>query len=254
MPLAVRKALETIGLGDKAVRVLIVLLENGPMFVASVARAAKLNRTTTYGILKELSEKGLASSAKKDGVTRYQSIAPELLPGYIERRGKELLEMQAEISTLLPQIKLLRSKGSTLPKVQFFEGKEGMLQAFAGKLDNNKAKVIYEITGMDAGYEKLGPQFIDYYLKKRTAMKIKSEYIAPDTPFARKEAENDEKYYRQVKFIPAQYAMDTEISIYGDNVCIASFAAENPVAIVIEDETIAHTMKTLFDYVRSTAK
>ena len=253
MPPTIKRALESIGLGDKESRVLLVLLENGPMFAAAVARLAKLNRTTTYGILKELASKGLVSSSS-GAATKYQSISPELLPAYIERRGNELLEMQKQVSEVVPQLKLLRAKGKILPKVQFFEGKEGIEQAYEDKLTNRASKTIYEFTGMDAGYEGLGAKFVEYYLKKRTSAQIKSEYIAPDTPFARKEAENDEKYYRKVKFIPPQFAMETEISIYENKVSLTSFSTENPVSVLIEDENIAKTMKKLFDYVQSTAK
>lgn len=249
-----KKALEILGLGDKEIRILTVLLEIGPTQVATVARAAKLNRTTTYGILKVLSEQGLVTSSEQRGILRYQSIAPELLPSYIERRGKELFDMKEEVAALVPQIKLLRSKARALPKVQFFEGKEGIEQAYVDKLENNQGKVVYEFTGMDTTYEKLGPAFVDYYLKKRIGSRIKSSYIAPDTAFARKEAENDEKYYREVKFIPPQYTMETEISVYDDKVSLTSFSAENPATILIEDRNLARTMKNLFDYVRSTAK
>src|SRR3989338_3097502 len=105
-----KKALEAIGLGEKEVRVLTALLESGPTFAAAVARRAKLNRTTTYGILKELMQRGLVTSAEDRGVLRYQSIAPDMLPAYIKRKGKELLETKEEVEKLVPQIKLLRSK------------------------------------------------------------------------------------------------------------------------------------------------
>ena len=247
-----KKALHTLGLGDKEARIMVVLLETGPSPVASIARAAKLNRSTAYGILKILVELGLVTSSEQRGVLRYQSIAPELLPAYIERRGKELLDTKEEVAKIVPQIKLMRSKARILPKVQFFEGKEGIEQAYVDKLENNTEKIIHEFTGMDTTVEKLGASFADYYVKKRTGLRIKSEYIAPDTPFAREEAKNDEKYYREVSFIPAQYTMDTEISIYGNKVSMTSFSAENPVTILIEDENLARTMKNIFTYVRST--
>ncbi len=254
MPLAVKKSLEKLGLREKETQVLLVLLETGPMLVASLAKTARLNRTTTYGILKELAEVGLVTSTKQDGATRYQSIAPELLPAYIERRGRELLDTKEEVAKLVPQIKLLRSKARALPKVQFFEGKKGIEQAYEDKLENNKGKILYEFTGIDAGYEKLDRSFIEYYLKKRLALDVRSQYIAPDTSFAREQAKLDEKYIRKVKFIPPEYAMETEISIYDDKVSLTSFSVENPVTVLIEDENIARTMKKLFDYVRSTAR
>ncbi|HEY4517252.1 MAG TPA: helix-turn-helix domain-containing protein [Candidatus Paceibacterota bacterium] len=254
MPLAIKKALEKLGLREKEARVLLALLESGgPTFVASIARAAKLQRTTTYGILKDLSAAGLVTSAKKAGATQYQSIAPELLPAYIERRGQELLDTKEEVAKLVPQIKLLRSKAHVLPKVQFFEGTEGIEQAFEDKLENNADKALYEFTGMDAGYEKMNHKFIDYYLNKRARLKIFSKYISPDTPFAQQKALDDEKHFRKVKFIPAKYKMDTEISIYDNKVSLASFSSENPVAILIEDENLARTMKQIFDYIESTA-
>ncbi len=246
-----RNALKTIGLGEKATSVLLVLLERGAMYAAVLAREAKLNRTTTYGILKELAEKGLVSSEQKKGTTRYQSIAPELLPGYIERRGRELLEIKEEVSKLVPQIKLLRSKSASLPKVLFFEGKDAVEQAYEDKLENNNAKRLYEFTGMDAGYDELGQKFVDYYIKRRLELGIYSEYMAPDTPFARREGELDEKYLRKVKFIPPEYAMETEISIYDNKVSLTSFSAENPITVLIEDDNIAKTMKKIFDYVRA---
>lgn len=253
MPLAIKKSLEKLGLREKEARVVLVLLEHGPMLVAAIARAAKLNRTTTYGILKELAETGLVTSAKKDGLTRYQSIPPELLPGYIERRGKDLLDTKEEVAKLVPQIKMLRSKAAILPKVQFFEGVEGIEQAYEDKVENNKGKMLYEFTGMDAGYEKLGTRFIEYFLKKRLENNVRSEYMAPDTPFAREQAKNDEKYIREVKFMPSEFVMETEISIYDNKVSMTSFSAEHPVTILIEDENLARTMKKIFDYVRSTA-
>src|SRR3989344_970429 len=251
MPPTIKKALESIGLGDKEVRVLLVLLESGPLFAAAVARSAKLNRTTTYGILKELASKGLVSSSS-GAATKYQSIAPELLPAYIERRGNELLDMKKQVDELVPQLKLLRAKGKVLPKVRFFEGKDGIEQAFEDKLENNTGKALYEFTGMDAGYEKLGMQFIEYYLRKRTKMKIYSKYIAPDTAFAKEKARDDEKYFRKVRFIPAKYGMNTEISIYDNKVSMTSFSEENPAAILIEDENLAQTMRQIFDYIEST--
>lgn len=252
MPPIVRKALENIGLTDKQIKVLLVLLESGPMFAAAAAKRAMLNRTTTYGILKELCEIGLASSAKKENFVQYQSIEPGLLPGYIERRCDELTESKDQLAGALPQIKLLRTRGHTLPKVQFFEGKEGVEQAYEDTLENNKGKILHEITGIDAVYTKLDPKFVKYYLEKRTRLGIKSVYVTPGTELARDRSKDDEKYMRLAKFIPPRFTFDTEIAIYDNKVGIFSYALENPVAIIIEDDTIAHTMKTLFDYIEQT--
>lgn len=245
---SLKSGLKPLGLGEKETRVLLVLLENGPMLASSIAKTAKLNRTTTYGILKELSEKGLASSAERKGTTRFQSIAPELLPGYIERRQKELEEGKQQIADLLPQIALLRNRGRILPKVQFFDGRKGVEQAYEDTLENNPDKKLYEITGIDGVYANLDPDFVRYYIEKRARLGIHSTYITPETPLSHEAKKDDGKYLREAKFIPPEFSFNTEIAIYGNKVGMFSFALENPVAILIEDETIAKTMKTLFDF------
>lgn len=248
MPPVLAQAFKEVGLSTKESLVLCTLLEHGAMLASFVARSTKLNRTTTYGILKELTEKGLVSSAKKGGGTRYQSIAPESLPGYIERRREALAESKKGIEEMIPQIKLLRSKANTLPKVQFFEGKTGVQEAYFYTLETNKEKKLRNIVGIEGVYTKLDQKFVREFLKKRLSLGIKEEYVTPDSEAAREYKKNGESMAREGKFIPEKYAMDTEISIYDNRVSIFSFALENPVALIIEDETIARTMKTIFAY------
>jgi len=176
------------------------------------------------------------------------------LPDYIERRGREILDAKSRVGEAVPYMHLMRAKGRVLPKVQFFEGEEGIKQAYEDKLENNKSKVLYEFAGMEAGYKKLDQRWINYYLNKRVRLKIRAEYIVPDTPFAREKAKLDERLFRKARFISSEHDMETEISIYDDKVSLTSFSAENPVTVIIEDGAIARTMKKLFDYIESTSK
>lgn len=249
-----KKALETIGLNKNEVAVLLVLLERGPSLVSAIAKAAALNRSTTYGVLKLLSDKGLASSVKKEGSVRYQSIAPDQLPGYIERRRDVLAETKQQVAELVPQLQLLRSKGKTLPKVQFFEGEEGVKQAYEDTLENNTGKMLRDITGVDAVFRRLGEDWLKYYLQKRAKLDIKCFDLAPESEWARKSKSDDGKYFRTTKFLPAQYGFDAELVLYDNKVGIFSYSQENPVAVIIEDDTISHMMKNLFDFMAANAK
>jgi HTH-type transcriptional regulator, sugar sensing transcriptional regulator len=254
MPPILKESLKNIGLSDKEVRVLLVLLQSGPTLASSVARSTKINRTTTYGLLKELTQRGLVSYSKNDGATKYQSIAPELLPSYIERKGNELQKNAQEIENLVPQIELLRSHAHILPRVQFFEGREGVEQAYEDTLENNKSKELLDITGVDAAFTKLDRSFLNYYLKKRARLGIKCTNLAPETDWARKSKKDDEKYLRITKFLPENLSFDGEISMYDDKVGLFSYEQVRPVAVIIQDQTISSMMKQLFKYMESTLK
>jgi len=250
-----KKTFENLGLSEKQIAVLSVLLENGgSMLVTSIGKAAKLNRTTTYDILRELVAKGLASQVKKDGAFRYQSIAPESLPAYVERQREILEESKKEIAELIPQIKLLRSKGRSVPKVQFFEGVEGVRQAYEDILENNPEKFLRGITGMDAVYSNLDETWLEYFLKKRTRLGIRCVDLAPETEGGKRSKADDERFIRTTKFLPPQYNFEGDISIYSNKVAIFSYDRENPVGIIIEDDAIAYMMKQFFDFASSVAK
>jgi sugar-specific transcriptional regulator TrmB len=255
MPSEVKAAIKSIGLSDKEVLILFVLFKNGSMLATSIAEATKLNRTTTYGLLKDLAAKGLVSSSrKKEKATRYQSISPEMFPDYIERRRDELTKSKKIIEDALPQMLLLRTKGKVLPHVQYFEGARGVEQAYEDMLQHNKEKMIYALTGLEGAVTSLDPKFQDYFIGKRTKMGIKAEYIVPETAVARQATMNDREKLRHAKFIPPQFNFNTEICMYDTKVSILSYALENPIALIIEDETISYAMKQIFNYIHSTAK
>lgn len=251
---SLKKALETIGLNKNETSVMLVLLENNPMFVASIAKAAKLNRSTAYGVLKLLADKGLASSIKKEGIVRYQSIAPDQLPGYIERRRDALAETKQRVAEMLPQLKLLRAKGTALPRVQFFEGKEGVKQAYEDTIENNKGKILKDITGVDTAMVSLGEEWVNYYWRKRVKSGVKCVCLAPEGEWAGKIKADDEKHLRTTKFLPAQYGFNAELALYDNKVGIFSYAQENPIALIIEDATVSDMMQKLFDCLETVAK
>ena len=221
------------------------------MFASKVAKEARLNRTTTYGVLNDLIEKGLVSKVKTRSATLFQSIAPELLPDYIARKREELRHREEELRSALPQILLMRNKANVLPKVQFFEGEEGVKQAYEDTLENNKGRKIQDITGVDAVFKRLGEKWVAYYMTKRAEKGISCVDLAPDSDWARRNSEDDPKYRRVTKLLPPEFGFNAEISLYDNKVGIFSYA-ENPVALIIEDDTIAYAMKQLFAYIEST--
>lgn len=253
MPATLVKSLRGLGLSISESVVLGILLQHGSMYASRIAKEARLNRTTTYGVLGELVERGLVSKVKSRTATQYQAIPPEMLPAYAAKRRDEMAEHEKDLRDAVPQLMFLREKARVFPKVQFFEGEEGVKQAYEDTLENNPEKFLRDITGVDAVFQRLGRKWVDYYLEKRTQLGIRCTDLAPESDWARESKKDDEKYLRTTKFIPAEYFFDAEIALYGDKVGIFSYAKESPVAILIEDATISHAMKQLFDFIESKA-
>ncbi|OGE77878.1 MAG: hypothetical protein A2751_02430 [Candidatus Doudnabacteria bacterium RIFCSPHIGHO2_01_FULL_46_14] len=243
------KILQSLNLDQKETAVLILLLEEGKLRVRDIAKFAKINRTTAYGILKTLMNRGLVSQTKEKGVLMFQSIEPAHLINYVERLESNLSETKKEIKSILPQLSRLRRQKSVFPRIQFFEGIEGIKQAYEDTLINNEEKTLRDFTGTDAIFREMPHEWVEYYLQKRARSGIKCLDIAPDTEWSRKSQTRDKELLRETKLIPEQFAFDTEIDVYDNKTAIMSFSEKEPIAVIIEDNNIAKTMKKLFEYV-----
>src|SRR3989344_9040306 len=74
--------LEKIGLSEKEALIYASLITLGGAFPSKIAEHAKLNRTSVYKILVDLSVKGLVSEIKKRNKIFYQVEKPDKLLRY----------------------------------------------------------------------------------------------------------------------------------------------------------------------------
>ena len=248
------EALQDTGLHEAEVKVFVFLLQHDSgLRVTDIARRLRMNRTTLYGILKSLTAKGLISSSEKRGVLLFQSIQPHLLVDYLERARERLAKNIKKVEELVPAITSIRNQEERYrPNIQFFDGAEGIKQAYEDLVRNNKEKLVYGFTGIQAVYKLMGMDWIGYILKKRPAMGVKWLALAVDSSESRELSTHDKEQLRVTKFLPASYNFDVEMGSYDDKTFIISFAEDHPWAMIISDQKIAETVKALFRYIDNT--
>lgn len=248
------KILTDIGLPSSEIDVFIYLFQSDDAErISSIARRTKLNRTTLYGILKSLSARGLVSSIDDGGILTYRSIQPRALVDYVERAKEKLVADITHMTELVPFMDQLRkSGGRKYPTIQFFDGREGIKQAYEDTIKGNPSKKIYGFTGTEAIYAGIDADWINSYIRRRTLADVKWYSIATDSPIARATKLRDSDECRVTKILPRGYRSSLELCTYGDKVMIASFSQDHPLGIIIEDREIAETIKTLFTYIDST--
>lgn len=245
-----------MGLGTTEREVLLLLLQSeGAQRVSLIAKKLKLNRVTLYSVLKSLSERALVSSVEDRGVLAYRSIEPHLLADYLERMREKLAANIEKVRGTLPLIERERSKfRSIYPSMQFFEGVEGIKQAYEDTIKNNPSKNVYAFLGTDAIYKTIDAEWLKRYLTRRTKAGITWHAAVPDEPNAHEVQKRDAQESRVTKLLPPGYRFDIEMAAYGDRTLIASFSEDHPLAIIIKDEKIARTIREVFRYVDSTLK
>ncbi len=111
---------------------------------------------------------------------------------------------------------------------------------------------MHGFTDYTAVLDCMGLDWAGYYIKKRSEMNVQSYTIAPDSVKARDAKRRDRREHRITKIFPPGYTFDIEIAAYDDRTILVSFDAEHPLAVLIIDQKIADTMRSLFRYVDDT--
>jgi sugar-specific transcriptional regulator TrmB len=248
------ETLQDLGLSELEIKVFLFLLQyQGSQRVSTIARQTRINRTTLYGLLHSLAERGLVTSVEDHGVLTYSSIEPSSLVEHIERLREKLSRHAKKMTSTVSYIEKVRAQTiGSFPAIQFFDGKEGIKQAYEDTIKNNPSKEVVGFVGTQAVYEAMDLEWVRSYLERRTKAGLKWRSIATNSPQSFSLRERDPKESRKTKILPPGYEFEIEFVTYENKVLIASFSQVHPLALVIEDEQIARTVRELFRYIDNT--
>ncbi|MBT6034624.1 MAG: hypothetical protein HOA84_03345 [Candidatus Jacksonbacteria bacterium] len=237
----ITSTLQSIGLSDKETRVYIALLELGRGTVSQIARKSHINRTTTYDILASLIEMSIISISGKQPKQEYVAEQPEKIITHLEKKIQNNQAAIKKAHKLLPDLKGLQQK-STRPQVRFYEGTEGLKQAYEDTLSSHETIKAY--ANVDEIHKTLPGYFPKYY-QRRTEKKIKIQAIFSDNQKSRERKSFDKQESRETALIPEhEYPFSPEINIYDNKVMIASW--KEKLGIIIESKEIAEAMKSIY--------
>ncbi|MDR3548534.1 MAG: helix-turn-helix domain-containing protein [Candidatus Pacebacteria bacterium] len=235
------EALAVLGLNDKQIAVYTALLQLGKGSAYSIADKAGIKRPTTYVILGELIDKGLAERVPRARKQSYRPISPEQAFGVAE----EKLSLAKE---KLPELLAMSKGADTKVNVLYFEGLKGIKQVMEYKRDEDKGK---EILGFYATSKDLPKELTDYFDEWNSKLgkrRITMRGIVPDHESLAYHRELDAKLGRDMKVIPHnEFSSEVAIDISERIVRIHDY--KNLQGIAIENADIARTMREIFEMV-----
>jgi HTH-type transcriptional regulator, sugar sensing transcriptional regulator len=242
------------GLSDKEARVYAALAELGGAFPSKIAEVTKLNRSTTYKLLLDLSVKGLVNEIKKKNKLFYQIEKPENLIRYAKGQVTIANDNLEGAQKLIPELEGLYSAFNTKPKITYYEGIEGILSIYT---DHISVKKKYEMVAIAYATELeivLPEKFFENYRRTKERIGITTRGIITDsvmnsTFVDRLYAGYKKEIIPEVRLVPAgKFPFKGEVTLYGVNkVSIVNFNKEHRTGLIIEDETIYNMMRTIFE-------
>ena len=234
--------LKDFGLSDKEIKVYLACLMFGSALVNDIAKKAGTYRTYTYEVLKSLIGKGLVSYVIKNGKQYFEASPPEKLI-------RILKEKEIKINKILPELKNIYKTSLEKPKVQLYEGKEGLKTILDDIINTKKEILVYGSTEKQTNVLQF---YFPNYIKRRVKAGIKTRVITEKSTNTIAMLKNQTKELRQSKFI-AGLKFETVNYIYGNKVAILTLEKE-VIGLVIENDSISNTQKQLFELLWRIAK
>lgn len=239
----IEEALRDFGLTDREAKVYIALLRLGSALVQDIAKKAGTYRTYTYEVLKSLVEKGLVSYAIKSGKQYFEAAEPDKLLSILQDR-------ESKIISILPDLKGIYKSAAEKPKVELYEGKEGLKTILGDLIRTKKETLVYCSTRKQLSLLNF---YFPQYVRRRIKENIKIRVLTEKSKEALVLHKKDREELREMRFLPKGFEFPTATNIYGSKVAILSLEKE-PVGVIIENEDIAKTQRMVFELLWSMAE
>ncbi|HEY5714280.1 MAG TPA: helix-turn-helix domain-containing protein [Candidatus Gracilibacteria bacterium] len=236
--------LKFLGLSDDETKIYLILLKYGTSSVAQISRLTKIGRVNCYHHIEKLLSKGVISQSQQSKIKSYTAEHPRIFLN----REQERLNVAKDI---VPELLAMTANDPRKPKIQFFEGKNGIKNIFEDMTDQEGGEIV-SFSNFDKLTEFI-PEFLEDHFRKRFEKGIKTRFIAPWTGIAEQFQENffpenhDPKLSEIFLISPKEFHFDSEISIFGGAIAIMNLNDENPVGILIENPELYRTQKAIFD-------
>jgi sugar-specific transcriptional regulator TrmB len=242
-----------LGLGEKEIAVYLKGFQYGPMHATALAKACVLTRPNVYDVLKRLGEKGLCHQLGALYGRKFKMAAPGEVQVKINRERKLLEQLESDLVLLTPALDALRGQEYVeYPKVEYFEGQEGLRALFDATL-RGEGRMVSATASISDVIDLLGDDYAKLYVERRMEKSIRTRTLR----FQAGEVA-DPFYYKhrkdlEVRYAPAGLVIRAVVLLWDDKVAIIPSRTEK-LGIIIHSEGFAETMQSWFDFFWKIAK
>lgn len=233
-----------LGLTENQAKVYLAALELGLSSMTELSQKSNLKRPTAYLIVEELMILGLLAQTKTGKRKVYSAIHPRRLVEIARNKGRQIGEV-------LPELVALHNAEKEKPKIQVFEGYDGVMHVYEEVYEalNAKEEALW-FTNIEP-LESF-PESTASYLKMISRIKNpKIRELNLDNEAGRRWSKRVAKFQGKnhfVRLLPAKYEFGmTDFLIFQNKVCLFSLK-KNIFVTVIESEDIAKSERAMFNW------
>lgn len=235
--------LKDLGSGKKEIDVYLALVRLGISNASQIARETGLPRQTVYYNLDSLIEKELVEQSDQRGVRQFSADIFKL-KFLIDKKKQRLEANKKRVDDEITKIVAENYSGVELPKVQFYQGREGLKHLLSGIIDvykkgKHKSFRGYAINRYYPGME----EFMDSFVKERHKLGVQSKiFVSESTNFEDIGGQNTfGRKFKKIEINEHQSAL----YLVGNRIYIFSY--KDGIGVMLENERIAYFLTEIFD-------
>ncbi len=233
--------LKKIGLEEKEADVYLASLSLGPTTILKLARSCDIKRTTIYGIVENLKQKGLMSVEQKGLKHIYAPENPEKLESMLESR-------QLEFKNSLPEfLGLYKLKGEE-SVIKYYTGISKMQDIYMDTLKEIRSHQDYLVIANQEKWYNLDPKFAISFTESRAKLNIKTRLLFQDSKIAR-EYKKFQKNYNQIsKILPDGTPLNVDTILLPNKIIVLELTPPY-MTVVIENKSIIELHREMFEII-----
>ncbi|MFC1810935.1 TrmB family transcriptional regulator [Patescibacteria group bacterium] len=244
----IEDVLKQIGLKDKEIQIYLALLPLGSAPASILGKHTNIKRSMAQYTCHQLEQKGLIKSIFKKNTYYYTPESPDKLEYLLDNKVKKINETKEELSRIGADLRSMINPHTTLPKVRFYEGVDGLINLFNDESFLNDDEVTY---GVYRYYEDAPKELLDYlhdeYDFKKKKSKNKSFIIRNDLPGSIRRSKADKELHRTSLFISTnEFPFESSFQIYKNKIAFYSYQKSDMTGVLIENEHMRISLYSLF--------
>lgn len=240
-------ALANLGLSATESSLYELLLRLGEAPASDIIRDSGLKRPTVYKALYSLEKKGLVTQQDIKKKIHFRPSSPALLMEQAEKQYLEVSQSRNMLQTVMPSLLSAYTLSVERPVVQIYEGVEGLKKIYLDTIEENKP--LFSFVQTATVEPELFKWLTQMYVKKRAAAKIHAKVIVASGDWSKNYEERNVEEFRTTKLVDNnRFPFQHEVIIYGSKVAFVNYKKDEAlIGVVMNQETIAKTMKAIFD-------
>lgn len=235
---------ETLGFKEDEVKTYLSLLDAGASSGGDLAKKMGIPRPTVYGYLDRLVAGGLVTQSIRRGVKIFVPEPGERIRLLYKRKIEDLRSKEKALDNLIPELEKRAGMSFMRPRIQIFEGRDGLESALQDTLNYSDIKKL-AFWSIKAAIAATSEEFFWYMNKERIKRDIYVEAIWPQDQAVDIRGHSymgvGPEMKREIRIAPEGIQSSMGYWVYANKVLFASSSAES-FCFIIESAELVEMM------------